>query len=325
MAFSYAKIGIDLSGSDISETILIQEFLQLLDQKKGSITQVPYIQIYHTDRSIQEKIRKSAFATHISSVELPLAVTPHDLPLEVLREKQNSTLITSLKDLKNGIIQALITVSNTGALIVAATHILGRMASVRHPPLLLELPVMREEVSKVILDVGAFPEMSQEDSLIYMFLGSYYASIMYGSQILPSVGLLNMGSESIKGSKALRHINQSMRDIQGTLPFQFAGNIEPEDIFSPTSPITVIVTAGFSGNIFLKTAEALIKAFQTPQSLLQHRHAALVAGVNGLVYKCHGKTSGESLFQALFQANEAVSKNLVSQLQSHMQTTISNS
>ncbi len=313
----HTQIGIDLAGSDVSEEQLAKELVYELDQEDfidSGFSSSLSITVYYTCDSVPVIFSRSSYPERFSCVQMASSVSMTDTPLSVVRKKKDSTLIRILQDLSQKRIQACVSASNTGALVVASSHILGRMDSVRHPPLVVELPSRYKESSLIFLDVGATPQLSERDAVVYAFLGAFYVEAT-SNIIKPKVSLLNIGIEAIKGPKLIKKIHTIFSQFHDDLPFDFQGNVEPYDIFSEHAP-DVVVTSGFAGNIFLKTAEALLMTAKIDASSLLSsrthskpiRQAALLAGVQGLVYKCHGKASGKSLKDAILQAYQAIEK-----------------
>lgn len=225
-----------------------------------------------------------------------------------VRHKTKSSLLQAIRDLKEGTIQALVTCSNTGAVTAASVLYLKRFVGLHHPALIATFPTLRNKV--VVLDVGAFVTASSRDLIAYAELGSAFASLINTTLTMPKVGLLNIGKEPGRGPDALKEADSRLRQHQHAR-FAYCGNVEPDDVFS--GRIDVVVTSGFAGNIFLKTVEGMAKLF--PPLTSSTGGAALLAGVNHLVFKCHGATSAAGVVHAIQQAYEAACSNLLGRLQ----------
>ncbi|MGR3951466.1 MAG: hypothetical protein QRY74_00870 [Chlamydia sp.] len=299
------QIGVDIAGSEVSERQLAEE-LQLNLEKISA----PFlIRIYYTDSVVPSLFKDSSISSRISYVYRPTAITMDDIPKSAIRAKRDSTLFALLDDHVQGITQACITSTNTGALVLAAAHILGRMPAVQKTPLIAEIPFAQRVIPAVLLDSGAYPKASTNDLISYAALGVLYSRAI-GVKGRPKVAFLNIGSEAMKGTQSIKEAYNILSQTSSDL-FLFQGNSEPSDLFLEDSP-DVILTSGFTGNIFLKTAEALFQNFGRAFPSIAIRKAAFLGGANGLVYKCHGKASGDSLMTTLLQAYEAIELNLFS-------------
>ena len=183
------------------------------------------------------------------------------------------------------------------------------------------MPTKKHPVA--VLDVGAGVEVKAKHLLQFASMGAAYQKARGIKK--PLVGLLNIGSEALKGTSELR---LAYRDLQSLTdaPFTFAGNIEGTSVFN--GDVDVLVTDGFTGNVFLKTAEGLatlildrLYTHISPQDLqkiepqlldLRHRlhyaeyPGALLAGVRGVVIKCHGYSTPQGFAKAIRGAAELV-------------------
>lgn len=277
-------IGVDLAGAEVQEEWLYEAGKRL--EEKGILLR------YYSTKSFSP-------ACSVSSQYIGM----DDPPLS-FRKKKESTLVRALHDAANETISALVTCANTGALVSAATIYLGRFPSLHHPALAAQIPTMAGKA--IALDMGAFVEGKAEDLISYAFLGSALATLQHTIST-PRVGLLNIGKERRKGTVELSKANEAL--LKHHPSFSYAGFVEPIDVFS--GEVDVLVTTGFAGNIFLKTAESVA-------SLTQGIHSyggALLAGVKRPLIKCHGKPTMNSFMQAICQAQKAVESDLIPRLE----------
>jgi fatty acid/phospholipid biosynthesis enzyme len=276
-------IGVDLAGADVTQRSLFAACEHVV-----------------CDTSVSVRCYHSSPLPPSSSIECrhcPDVITMEDEALSAIRKKKASSLVQAMQDLKGGEISALVTCANTGAVTAAAVVYLKRFSGLHHPPLIATLPLPCGQV--VALDMGAFITATGEDLVAYARLGSAYATACVDiSQ--PRVGLLNIGKEMGRGTIELRQADEILRSTVVN-ECTYVGNVEPEDILS--GKVDVVVTSGFAGNIFLKTAEAVVK-LSSPTSYTPK--GALLGGVRGIVIKCHGVGSGQSLVAAIEQARVAV-------------------
>ncbi len=294
------KIGVDLMGADVPPSHIL-EAISCLDP--GFYQDVSLLFFATTEvaplfDNFQKKIRNSSLQI-VSDV-----VTMQDSPVKALREKKGSSLFVGIRSLKEGTISGFLSAANTGAMLAATRHELDPMPAISRPALLCAIPCDTGDV--VMLDVGGNVEASTESIIQHAKLGAAYASVVYGIN-RPKVATLNIGEEVLKGTQELKSA-VSLLSSQ-TLPFDFVGNKEPYDVFSRQAD--VFVTNGFSGNLFLKTCEAVSGYIfssihkKYPElvfsDIIDNDQGAIVLGVKQLVVKCHGKASQEALRQALIQ------------------------
>lgn len=240
-------------------------------------------------------------------------------PLHALRLKRQSSISIGMRLLKQGVIDAFVSAGNTGALVSSAKMILGTFLKLHRPALLALMPTKKKPIA--VLDVGA--NLKEKASLLVQFayLGAAYQKIR-GIET-PRVGLLNIGSEPVKGTSEIRLTYQYLSQLKHP-PFRFTGNIEGKSIFEGN--IDVLISDGFTGNIFLKTSEGIasfilnqINSHLSNELKDQLHHTeypgALLAGVKGTVIKCHGSATKENLTQAIQGAIELVSTDFVNKLQ----------
>jgi glycerol-3-phosphate acyltransferase PlsX len=286
-------IGVDLSGADVTQRSLFAACEQAV--RDSSVA----IRCYHSSLL-------PTLSSRIECRHCPEVISMEDEALSAIRKKKSSSLVQAMQDLKKGEISALVTCANTGAVTAAAVVYLKRFSGLHHPPLIAALPLPCGQV--VALDMGAFVTATGEDLVAYARLGSAYATVCLGISH-PRVGLLNIGKETGRGTIELRQADEILRST-GVNDCAYIGNVEPDDVFS--GKVDVIVTSGFAGNIFLKTAETVVKLF-SPTSY--DPKGALLGGVQGIVIKCHGAGSGQSLVAAIAQARVAVEQKTAESLE----------
>jgi phosphate acyltransferase len=266
-------IGVHAGGADIPEDFFVEICEEIARKESFSL------------RCYYSKAKPPA----IDSCACSDVITMDDSPLKAVRQKRDSTLIRAMDELRSGKISSLVTCAHTGAVTSAAVIRLGTFQGLHHPGLLTMLPT-----ESVILDVGAFVTASADDLFHYLCLGCSFAQIVHGLQ-KPRVGLLNIGREPSKGTTELQQLDQWLLRHPST-SWTYVGNTEPRAVFA--NEADVIVTSGFVGNIFLKTAEGMA-------TVLRHEFrsiGALLAGVRGIVIKNHGETSKEALKASIHQA-----------------------
>jgi glycerol-3-phosphate acyltransferase PlsX len=243
-------------------------------------------------------------------------ITGDDLPLECVKNKANSSLVRGVQAAAERKLDAFISCGNTGALIAASSLSFSRLPHMSRPALLTHFPSYHGRM--VVLDVGGNLITKARRLVQFAYLGSSYAMARFGIE-RPKVALLNIGQESEKGTSELREAYRTLEQASGNF-FTFIGNVEGHDAF--LKGVDVLVTNGFTGNIFLKTAEGIASfvfrlterkiAEQLPdenmlESWLELKRflsyeaseGALCAGIDGIIIKCHGTSSQRAIFNAI--------------------------
>jgi glycerol-3-phosphate acyltransferase PlsX len=292
-------------GSDTPPEVLYQAIL-LLQQAPIAVDLVLFAtpNIFHT---------LSPFSQTVCSSEI---VTMDDDPLIAYRHKKDSSMAVGFQWLKNKKIDAFVSAGNTGALIAHAKLSLKMLPGIHRPALLTLLPTKRNEIA--VLDVGANLTLKTEHILQFAAMGIAYQKTRGIKE--PTVGLLNVGVEAKKGTPQLREAYQKLLGLNQN-GLVFSGNIEGRDVFQ--GKVDVLVTDGFTGNVFLKTAEGIAafildelethvdrpSHFDLQQySRIRERFnyskypGALVCGVEEIVIKCHGNTGAQSLKSSIEEA-----------------------
>ena len=278
-------------------------------------------------------------------------VVEMDDPIEVaLRRKRDSSLRVALGLVKpdasgHSRAQACISAGNTGALMALSRYVLKTLEGIDRPAIAAVLPNQRDGFTTV-LDLGANVDCSAEHLLQFAVMGSALAAAVDGKEN-PSVGLLNIGEEAIKGNEVIKQASELLRLAAAGGHLNFYGNVEGNDVFKGTTDI--VVCDGFVGNVMLKTAEglaAMLTSFikqEFTRNLLT-RMAALVAlpvlnrfkrrvdhrrysggallGLRGLVFKAHGGSDAYAFEQALNRAYDAASHRLLERVHDRILATL---
>ena len=219
-------------------------------------------------------------------------------------------VIIAIDAVRDGQAGGVVSAGNTGALMAMAKVVLRTLAGIHRPAISSFFPTLRGE--SVMLDLGANVECDADNLVQFAVMGDVFARTVLGLAS-PTVGLLNVGAEELKGHEYLRTAAAMIRD--GNLPLNFHGFIEGDDVCAGT--VDVVVTDGFTGNVALKMAEGTARlyagfrrgAFESSLTArvgyLLARHAiekvrqrtdprryngAMFLGLNGIVIKSHGGT-----------------------------------
>ncbi len=313
------KIGVDLMGNENSPEALLTALQQMV--LPSGVELVAF--------GLPE-FEKNAGISYVSAKEF---IASEDHPLTSLRRKKESSLAVGLRQLKAKQIDAFVSAGNTGALVSGAKMILGNMPGVLRPALLARMPTKKQPVA--VLDVGAVVQAKATHLIQFALLGTAFSKL-HGIE-KPVVGLLNIGSEPLKGTSELREAYQYLKNMKNP-PFHFAGNIEGKSVFEGN--VDVLITDGFTGNVFLKTAEGIaslildrfgtilpstefkkihpqIKDLQTNLHYAQYP-GALLAGVQGIVIKCHGYSTPQGFVNAVLGAADLTLKGFSQHLKNQM-------
>jgi glycerol-3-phosphate acyltransferase PlsX len=184
----------------------------------------------------------------------PDTVTNEDKPSAALRRRRQSSMWLAIDAVAQGEAHCVVSGGNTGALLAMSMFLLRTLADVHRPALASFIPTMRGET--VMLDLGANVVCDETNLTEFAVLGSVFAKTVLGLDE-PSVGLLNVGAEEVKGHEALRDAAAMLR-VEGS-PVNLHGFIEGNDI--GTGTVDVVVTDGFTGNIALKAMEGTAKLY----------------------------------------------------------------
>jgi len=242
-----------------------------------------------------------------------------DKPAVALRGRRGSSMRMAIDSVKDGEAAAVISAGNTGALMAMAKFVLKTLPGIDRPAIATFFPTQRSE--SVMLDLGANIECDANHLVQFAVMGEVFARNVLGLKE-PSVGILNVGVEDLKGNSAVKEAAAVLQDTH--LPIKFHGFVEGDDIGAGT--VDVIVTDGFTGNVALKTAEGTAKFFsQALRDVLtsssraslgaliakpalnqlkikldpRRYNGAMFLGLNGICIKSHGGTDAFGFAHAI--------------------------
>ena len=182
------------------------------------------------------------------------AVDMDEAPASALRGKKDSSMRVAINLVKTGEAHACVSAGNTGALMAIARFVLKTLPGIDRPAIAGILPTIKGEA--YVLDLGANVNCTPEHLLQFAIMGSTLVSALQHKE-RPSIGLLNIGEEEIKGNEVVKQAAELLR----ASGLNFYGNVEGDDIFKGTTD--VVVCDGFVGNVALKSAEGLAKMLRT--------------------------------------------------------------
>ena len=269
-------------------------------------------------------------------------VVEMDDPVEVaLRRKKDSSMRVAIEQVRDGHAQAAVSAGNTGALMAISRYVLKTMDGIDRPAIAGAMPNIKGG-GTTMLDLGANVDSTPEHLLQFALMGSALVSVLYGIE-KPSVGLLNIGEEAIKGGENIKKTSELLRSAANSGDLNFHGNVEGNDIFKGTTDI--VVCDGFVGNVALKASEGLAAmvshflkssfsrniftkiagiiaypALTGFKHLVDHRrhNGAALLGLRGLVFKSHGSADELAFLTALSRAYDAADHDLLARVQSQL-------
>lgn len=267
-----------------------------------------------------------------------IVVTNADKPSSALRQGRQSSMRLAIDAVHDGTAAGVVSAGNTGALMAMSKVVLRTVPGIDRPAIASYLPTLKGEV--VMLDLGANVDCDADILVQFAVMGEVFARTVLGIA-KPTIGLLNVGIEELKGNDQVKRAAQMLRGTN--LPIHFHGFIEGDDIAKGT--VDVVVTDGFSGNIALKTAEGTVKlvigylrealkgswrgrvgyliarpALETMRKRIDPRryNGAILVGLNGIVVKSHGGTDALGFANAIGVAIDMASNGFVERIKEEL-------
>jgi glycerol-3-phosphate acyltransferase PlsX len=258
-------------------------------------------------------------------------------PAQAMRYKKDSSMRVAVNLVKSGEAHACVSAGNTGALMAISRFVLKTLPGIDRPAIATVLPNMRR-TNTYVLDLGANVDCTAEHLLQFGIMGAMLAAAVEHKE-RPTVGLLNIGVEDIKGNEAVKQAAELLRESG----LNFAGNVEGNDIYKGT--VDVVVCDGFVGNVALKASEGVAQMMATTmreefsrnlltraagliampvirafRDRLDHRryNGASLLGLRGIVIKSHGSADVFAFGQALERAVDEVRNNVPQRIAARM-------
>ena len=332
------RLAVDAMGGDHGPAITLPACRRFLEQH-------PEAELRLVGRP--EALAEAAGWPRTRIVAATEVVTMDDAVEVALRRKKDSSMRVALGLLKAGgdgsaAADVCVSAGNTGALMAVARYLLKTVEGIDRPAIATVMPNQLDGYTTV-LDLGANVDCTAEHLLQFALMGSALVAAVDGKND-PSVGLLNIGEEAIKGSEVIKQAGELLRAAGESGRLNFHGNVEGNDIFKGTTDI--VVCDGFVGNVALKTAEglaAMLSNFikqeftRTPYAKLaalvalpvlkhfkarvDHRryNGAALLGLRGLVFKSHGSADAFAFEQALSRAHDAARRGLMQRVHDRLQ------
>ena len=258
----------------------------------------------------------------IQIVHAAQVVEMDEQPQSALKNKKDSSMRIAVNQVKEGLAQAAVSAGNTGALMATARFVLKTIQGIERPAIAKFIPSQNGHMT-LVLDLGANVDCTPEQLVQFAVIGSELVHALYPNEGAPRVGLLNVGTEDIKGTDTVKQVFKLLSGSK----LNFVGNVEGGSIFS--GDVDVVVDDGFVGNIVLKTIEGAVRfmgsaikqEFQTNlltklgalaampalkgfKNKLDPRkfNGAIFLGLRGVVIKSHGGTDAVGFSYALEEA-----------------------
>ena len=322
-------IAVDAMGGDHGPSVTVHASLQFLEERADA-----RVILVGLDAPLTAALAKSRSSAkdRIAVRACTEVVTMDDPPAEALRRKKDSSMRVAINLVKDGEAQACVSAGNTGALMAIARFVLKTLPGIDRPAIASQLPT-RKGVTTA-LDLGANVNCTPAQLVQFAVMGSALATAVEGIE-RPTVGLLNIGEEDIKGNNVVKETAELLKSA----PINFHGNVEGDDIYRGTTD--VVVCDGFVGNVALKVSEGLVvmlyeflrseftanparklaalmampalSAFKKRVDPRRYNGATLV-GLKGVVVKSHGSADITGFMHALMKANAEVVGDVLSKI-----------
>ncbi|MDD6311531.1 MAG: phosphate acyltransferase PlsX [Firmicutes bacterium] len=290
------------------------------------------IYIVGNKAAIEKELNKNGYkGDQIKIVEANEVITMEDSPVKAIRKKKDSSLVVGLNMIKNGEGDLFVSAGNTGALVVGARLILGRIDGIDRPALASIYPNITGGEPNLLVDAGASSESKAGNMVEYGLMGSIFVEKVWGREN-PRVGLVNLGVEESKGTSVTKDAFQRLKASD----LNFVGNVEAREV--PKGACDVIVCDGFVGNVILKLTEGVamsvfklvkqtltkgiknkISALLIKKDLTQLKNAfdyeeyggAPILGVCGPVVKMHGSSTSNAVKNTIIKGLPYAKENVV--------------
>ena len=315
------KIVVDTMGGDYAPDVVVEGTIAAVREYDTTVILVG------DEAKIIPLLKKAKYSgANIEIVHTPEVIEMCEPAATSIRRKRNSSIVVGVNLVKDGKAEGFFSAGNTGAVVCAATLGLGLIPGVERPGIAIVTPALKGIT--LIIDVGANIDPKPTQLLQYGIMAQVYCRNILNKPN-PSVGLLNIGEEEIKGTEFMRQTHELLQKSN----LNFIGNVEGKDIFS--GKCDIIVCDGFVGNVALKVSESAAEAMQVflKRHLLSNflgkiglffllpslkrfkkeidyaeYGGAPLLGVNGVVIIGHGRSNAKAIKNAIRVAKEEVER-----------------
>lgn len=320
-------VAIDAMGGDIGPPVTIPASIEVL-RKHPEL----HLILVGDETVLRSALQAYTYDQHRLTIQhASQQVEMHEPVANALRNKKDSSMRVAINLVKEGKAQACVSAGNTGALMATARFVLKTLPGIDRPAIISAFPTIQAGKKVRMLDLGANVDSSPEHLLQFAVMGSVLASAVDGIK-QPSVRLLNIGEEDIKGNELVKKTTQLLSAVKG---IHYAGYIEGDDIYKGNTD--VIVCDGFVGNVSLKSSEGVAtlisglmkeafmrNAFTKLLGLLvkpvlkpfikridpSSYNGATFIGLQGTVIKSHGGANAYGFTCAIEEAITGAAKNI---------------
>jgi phosphate acyltransferase len=327
-------IAIDAMGGDHGPHVTVPAAVEYLRKHPDDTV----VLVGLTDSIVAElRTLGAAAGSHLRIHAASEVVGMDETPQLALRNKKDSSMRVAINLVKNGEATACVSAGNTGALMATARYVLKMLPGIDRPAIASFLPTVKGEVC--MLDLGANVDCTSEHLLQFALMGSALVNAIEHKDS-PTVGLLNIGSEDIKGNEAVKMAAELLQQSD----LNFHGNVEGDDIYKGVTD--VVVCDGFVGNVALKTTEGLaqmlrsflreefsrniftklagliampvLNAFRRRVDHRRYNGASLL-GLKGIVVKSHGSADSFAFLCAIERAAEEARSGMLHHISEHIE------
>lgn len=325
-------------GGDHGLSVTIPASLSFLRQEQAA-----HLILVGQSELIEAELKKNKCSNHprITIKHASEVVSMEDKVETALRRKRDSSMRVAIQQVKDGEADVCVSAGNTGALMAISRYLLKTMPGVDRPAICAILP-NRKNGPTYVLDLGANVDCEAEHLHQFALMGSALFADIEGKPH-PKIGLLNVGTESIKGNEMVKKAGELLHAEHDNGTLDFCGNVEGNDIFEGTCD--VVVCDGFTGNVALKAIEGMGRFFRdilvselkssvlsmigaliakkalgtVRQRLNPSRfNGACMLGLRGLVFKSHGGADAYAYECAIKRAHEAVKRTVLLRISTTM-------
>ncbi len=324
------KIIVDGMGGDNAPQEIVKGTIQAASELAVSEPEV-IVAIIGPEKLIQGCLNDNGWTgSNIEVIDATEVITNHEAPAMAVRKKKDSTIVKAMRLIKEGSADAFISAGSTGALLSGGLVTLGRIKGIRRPAIAAWFPKLHNGGTTLLLDCGANVEAKPEYIFQNGIMGSMYVTGVKGIKD-PEVRLLNIGAEESKGDE----LHKEAYRLLASGNINFGGNIEGRDV--AVTECEVVITDGFSGNIFLKSSEGAVLAMmdrlkEKLQDGLRAKIGAALAysklkelkalfdyadvggapilGLKGAVLKIHGNSKATEVYYAIIKAIPYIQNNV---------------
>ena len=331
-------VALDAMGGDHGPSVVVPAAFRALEEQ-------PELHLIMVgDQSVLEREiarHSSVHADRVSVVHASQQVRMDELPSQALRNKKDSSMRVAIDLVKHGDAHACVSAGNTGALMATARFVLKTLPGIDRPAIIAALPSVTGHTH--VLDLGANVESTPQQLFQFAVMGSVLVNAVDNIS-RPTVGLLNIGQEEMKGNESVKEAAQ----LLAASDIHYVGFVEGDDIYRGTA--NVVVCDGFVGNVALKSSEGVasmighfirqefrrtvwsrtvgfialpvLQAFRRRIDPREYNGASFV-GLRGIVIKSHGSADVIAFARAISEALAEIRKNVPERISQHLESALS--